>query len=95
MCAYYVVFKGKKRGVYNTWAECSVQVLGYPGAVHKKFSTYDEAIEAFKEFGLPGIGAVDAIAVPALTLSLKSVILFLICDFLAVLWVRMTTTIGH
>jgi hypothetical protein len=28
MCTWYVVFKGKKPGVYTNWAECSDHVLG-------------------------------------------------------------------
>lgn len=41
---YYAVKNGKKIGIYNTWAECESQVKGYSGAVYKKFSTYEEAL---------------------------------------------------
>lgn len=40
---YYVVKKGHKIGIYKTWDKCKKQVLGYPGAVYKKFMSLDEA----------------------------------------------------
>lgn len=40
---YYAVKKGKKRGIYETWAECQLQVKGYSGAVFKSFKTKAEA----------------------------------------------------
>lgn len=40
---YYAVKKGKKRGIYETWAECQEQVSGYSGAVFKSFKTKTEA----------------------------------------------------
>lgn len=42
---YYGVKEGNMPGVYETWAECEKQVKGYPGAVYKKFSTYEEAYD--------------------------------------------------
>ena len=41
--AYYAVRVGRKPGVYRDWQECGLQVDGFKGAVHKKFSTADEA----------------------------------------------------
>ncbi|ETP73967.1 putative double-stranded RNA/RNA-DNA hybrid binding protein [Lachnospiraceae bacterium JC7] len=46
MAFFYAVQKGKKPGVYSNWNDCKAQVMGYPGAVYKKFSTRGEA-EAF------------------------------------------------
>lgn len=43
---YYAVRRGRKPGIYATWDECSVQVIGCAGAVYKSFSTLEEA-EAF------------------------------------------------
>ncbi|WP_438446622.1 ribonuclease H [Gorillibacterium sp. sgz5001074] len=40
---YYVVWEGKKAGVYSTWAECKAQVDGYPQAKYKSYSTASEA----------------------------------------------------
>lgn len=39
----YVVRKGHKPGIYNTWAECQKQTHGYSGAEFKSFKTMDEA----------------------------------------------------
>ncbi|XP_032796784.2 ribonuclease H1 isoform X1 [Daphnia magna] len=41
--SFYAVAKGKKVGIYNSWAECQSQTNGYPGAKYKKFSSEQEA----------------------------------------------------
>jgi len=46
MAKYYVVFAGRKPGVYDTWEECSKQVNGYSGA---RFRSYRTKAEAEKE----------------------------------------------
>lgn len=43
--AYYAVKEGIKPGVYTTWEECSLQVMGYPGAKYKKFNSEEDALE--------------------------------------------------
>ena len=45
----YAVKEGRKRGIYNTWKECQHQVLGYRGAVYKKFPTTEEAQQYLEE----------------------------------------------
>jgi len=45
---FYVVWSGKKPGVYTTWAECEKQVSGVEGARFKSFETNAEAQMAFK-----------------------------------------------
>ena len=40
---YYAVVNGRQPGIYNTWDECNQQVLKYPGAIYKKFSTASQA----------------------------------------------------
>jgi ribonuclease HI len=40
---YYVVWQGKKPGIYPTWNECKKQVEGFAGAVYKGFPTLDLA----------------------------------------------------
>ena len=40
---YYVVWKGRKRGVFTSWAECNEQVKGFVGARYKAFGTRIEA----------------------------------------------------
>ncbi|KAL6301650.1 ribonuclease H-like domain-containing protein [Sparassis latifolia] len=52
--AFYAVSKGRVPGVYLTWDECEAQVVGYPGAKHKKFTT---AAEAEAWVGLPASGS--------------------------------------
>jgi ribonuclease HI len=45
---YYVVWKGRRRGVFRTWMECEDQVKGFVGAQYKAFGTRPEAEAAFK-----------------------------------------------
>lgn len=40
---FYAVKQGKKTGIFNTWAECKAQVMGYSGAIYKSFPTKREA----------------------------------------------------
>ena len=46
---FYVVWKGRKPGVYLTWDECKKQTDGFSGAKHKSFETLEEAEKAFGE----------------------------------------------
>lgn len=45
MVKFYAVKVGKNPGIYNTWDECSKQVIGYSGAVYKSFLTMKQAKE--------------------------------------------------
>jgi hypothetical protein len=45
---YYVVWKGRKTGVFMSWAECEEQVKGFVGAEYKAFGTLKEAEAAFR-----------------------------------------------
>lgn len=45
---YYVVWKGKKTGIFTTWSECEAQVKGFTGAEFKAFETREEAERAFR-----------------------------------------------
>ena len=40
---YYVVWQGKKPGIYTDWDECKEQVVGVQGAQYKGFDTMAEA----------------------------------------------------
>ena len=44
MSKFYAVKKGRKTGVFLTWAECEQQVRGFKGAIYKSFSSRDEAM---------------------------------------------------
>lgn len=44
---YYVVWKGLKTGVFDSWKECEAQIKGVDGAVYRSFPSEKEAMEAF------------------------------------------------
>ena len=46
---FYVVWKGKKPGIYGSWADCKKQVDGFDGALFKGFLTLDLAKSAFDD----------------------------------------------
>ena len=52
---FYVVFQGKKTGVFNSWSECEFQVKGFKGALFKSFSTYEVAKKAFNDYKLGNV----------------------------------------
>ncbi|MED6164781.1 hypothetical protein PIB30_093460, partial [Stylosanthes scabra] len=41
---YYAVRVGKIPGIYRSWEEVDELVTGFPGAQHKSFWTYEEAV---------------------------------------------------
>lgn len=45
---FYVVWKGRKPGIFNTWDECSAQVSGFPGAEYKAFPSRAAAEAALR-----------------------------------------------
>lgn len=45
---FYVVWKGRRTGIFTTWAEAEAQVKGYEGAQHKAFNTRAEAEVAYR-----------------------------------------------
>lgn len=45
---YYVVWKGRKTGIFTSWAECEKQVKGFVEAEYKAFGTRKEAESAFR-----------------------------------------------
>jgi ribonuclease HI len=45
---YYVVWKGRQRGIFTSWLDCELQVKGYIGARFKSFETRAEAEAAFE-----------------------------------------------
>jgi len=44
---YYVVWKGKRPGIYESWEACKEQITGYKQAQYKSFDSQKEAMEAF------------------------------------------------
>ncbi|HNX44834.1 MAG TPA: ribonuclease H family protein [Bacteroidales bacterium] len=45
---YYVVWRGRKPGIYDNWEECRKQVEGFPEARYAGFETPEEARAALK-----------------------------------------------
>jgi len=45
---FYVVWEGRTKGIFSSWAACKKQVDGFEGAKYKGFPTEKEANKAFK-----------------------------------------------
>ncbi len=45
---YYVVWKGRQTGIFNTWEACAAQVTGFTGAQYKAFGSRAEAERAWQ-----------------------------------------------
>jgi ribonuclease HI len=45
---YYVVWKGRRKGVFSSWKECSAQVSAYTGAEYMAFESRELAERAFR-----------------------------------------------
>lgn len=96
---YHVIFKGRKTGVYSTWMECSHQVFGFLGNLHKSYGTKEEAEEALAMFqkleqgveddARPRLDAVNKekeVKVEGVNLSVKDVILCLLVVLVVFQW---------
>jgi ribonuclease HI len=46
---FYVVWEGRRPGVYSTWDECRRNIEGYPNAKYKSFLTKKEAETAYSD----------------------------------------------
>ena len=44
---FYVVWKGRRPGVYTTWNDCKAAITGYKGAQYKSFASFDVAKKAY------------------------------------------------
>ena len=44
---FYVVWKGKRPGVYSSWEECQKQIAGFKGAQYMSFPNRPEALQAY------------------------------------------------
>ena len=44
---FYVVWKGKRPGIYESWNDCKAQITGQKGAQYKSFLTFEEAKKAY------------------------------------------------
>ena len=50
---YYAVKVGRRAGIYAQWDEAKAQVEKFPGAIHKKFKSLNEAKEYLGEAAVP------------------------------------------
>lgn len=46
---FYVVWRGRERGIYDDWDSCRSVVEGFHGALYKSFATKQEALKALEE----------------------------------------------
>ena len=87
MCAWYVIFKGEQPGIYTSWAECSKHVLGYHGAMHKKYSSYEEGMAAFNST-INSISTSNPASTPTV-ISCKTVVIFFLCALLCAMRIKL------
>ncbi|MBR1627504.1 MAG: ribonuclease H family protein [Bacteroidales bacterium] len=45
---YYVVWTGRKSGIFTSWDECKASIDGFPQARYKSFETKKDAVNAFE-----------------------------------------------
>jgi len=45
---FYVVWKGRVTGIFESWDECNAQIKGFPGAEFKSFATRQLAEQALR-----------------------------------------------
>lgn len=60
---YYVVWRGRTPGVYDSWEACKKETEGFPGALYKGFPDKASADAAFAK-GFSGFESVKAAAQP-------------------------------
>lgn len=70
---FYVVWKGRRSGVFSTWAEAEAQVKGFAGAQFKGFATRAEAEAAFRGSSSDYIKKSDGTGAPAKTIDWKTI----------------------
>jgi len=46
---YYVVWKGRTPGIYDSWEDCKLQINEFIGAQYKSFESLEEATIAFRK----------------------------------------------
>ncbi|XP_062079684.1 uncharacterized protein LOC133784282 [Humulus lupulus] len=59
---FFVVYVGRRPGVYTTWGVTHAQIFDFPGGRFEGFNSLTEALEAFRQFirdngGHPNIGS--------------------------------------
>ncbi|UHG89186.1 viroplasmin family protein [Spirosoma oryzicola] len=46
---FYVVWRGRETGVYDSWDACQKQTAGFDGALYKSFDSKPAALKAYKD----------------------------------------------
>jgi hypothetical protein len=47
---WYVVYRGKQPGVYDSWARCNEQVAGHKKNSYKSFPSKEEVVASYLEY---------------------------------------------
>ncbi len=68
---FYVVWKGRETGVFNTWTDCKAVIDKFDGALYKSYESKEEAFEAFKN-GFPKQFSHSNIAKPSIKPTYKT-----------------------
>ncbi|KAK8716274.1 hypothetical protein V6N13_043590 [Hibiscus sabdariffa] len=50
MKKYYVVFHGKKVGIYHSWIECARMIIGVKGSRYESFESESDARKALDKY---------------------------------------------
>jgi len=45
---FYVVWEGRHPGIYDNWQDASDQILNFPAAKYRSYSSIEAATEAFR-----------------------------------------------
>lgn len=56
---YYVVFSGRRLGIFNQWSECHTQVVRFKGSAFESYPTLEKAEAAWAKFCKEAEGAVE------------------------------------
>lgn len=64
---FYVVWKGRERGVFDNWEDCKKQTHGFPDPAYKSFETKAEAMAALAGSSKQYIGQGSKESVPQLS----------------------------
>ncbi len=46
---YYVVWKGRNSGIYDSWEDCKIQIDGFEGALYKSYESLEQATIAYRK----------------------------------------------
>ncbi len=60
MSKFYVVWKGRNPGIYETWDDCKTQTVGFKGSSFKSYLTKEEAKSAYASGSLKSANAKSA-----------------------------------